>query len=791
MNPTLDAALRSWPFDPWLLAALSITAGIYVRGWLSLRRRDPRRWQPAKLAAFSSGLAAIYLALASPIEPFSAFLLSAHMLQHLLLMMVAAPLVWLGAPLVPLLRGLPRPIRAVWIAPLFRSRPIRLALARLTNPAAALSLFVAATWLWHLPAAYDLALRSSGRHYLQHACFFATSLLFWYPVVRPYPDRSRRSDWLMLPYLLAADLQNTLLSALLTFSARPLYPYYSRIPRLSGVSVEEDQAIAGVIMWVVGSLAYLAPLVWIGIRLLYDDRTYATPHVPAPIQPDPLSSPRSNLAPFDLLRLPVIGRFLKSPRARLALQLPLSVMAILIIFDGLLGPQVGAMNLAGVLPWIHWRGLVVLGLLVVGNVFCMACPFMLPRTLARRLLPAGWHWPRWLRNKWLAVLLLGLFFWAYEAFSLWDSPRWTAWIAVGYFVAALAIDGLFRGAAFCKYVCPIGQFNFVQSLVSPFEVKVRDQDVCTTCRTKECIRGSDEIPGCELKLYQPRKAGNLDCTFCLDCVHSCPHENVGILAVTPGRELWRNSVRSGIGRFSRRADVAALVLVLVFGAFANAAGMVGPVVDWEERLRSSLGLHSTIALTTAFYLFALVVAPLALVGSAAMISRRWGQPGESWLETATRWTFALVPLGFAMWLAHYFFHFATSFETIVPTTQRFAADLGWTALGEPLWTCCCCGPVSDWLPHLQILFLDVGLLLSLYVGYRIALRAAGAGPKGNPGLPPAHRGFGFASSPGHPDWLGALKAFVPWSLVMLLLFAAGVWIVLQPMQMRGMLPTSG
>ncbi|HEV2968788.1 MAG TPA: hypothetical protein VGY55_02290, partial [Pirellulales bacterium] len=442
--------------------------------------------------------------------------------------------------------------------------------------------------------------------------------------------------------------------------------------------------------------------------------------------------------------------------------------------------------------------LVVLGLLVAGNVFCMACPFMMPRTLARRFLPAGWSWPRRLRNKWLAVLLLGLFFWAYEAFSLWDSPRWTAWIAVGYFVAALAIDGLFRGAAFCKYVCPIGQFNFVQSLVSPFEVKVRDPDVCASCRTKECIRGSDEIPGCELKLYQPRKAGNLDCTFCLDCIHSCPHENVGILAVTPGGELWRSAVRSGIGRFNRRVDVAALVLVLVFGAFANAAGMVGPVVDWEERLRSLLGLHSMVPLTTGFYLVALVLAPLALVGGAAMISRRWGQSSESWLETSTRWSYALVPLGFAMWLAHYCFHFVTSFETIVPTTQRFAGDLGWTALGDPLWTCSCCGPVSDWLPRLQILFLDVGLLLSLYVGYRIALRVAnksrrqGVAGAGDAAEAPAgpRTGDSLRFSPGHPDLSGALKAFIPWSLVMFLLFAAGVWIVLQPMQMRGMMPIS-
>src|SRR5262249_4712951 len=171
-------------------------------------------------------------------------------------------------------------------------------------------------------------------------------------------------------------------------------------------------------------------------------------------------------AGFDLLRVPLLGRFLKWRHARLCLQLPLLLLAVAVIHYGFSGPAVGPVNLAGVLPWVHWRGLLILGLLVAGNVFCLACPFMLPRAIARRFLPRGRTWPRWLRSKWLAIVLLVVFLWAYEAFSLWDSPWWTAWIIVGYFAAALIIDGLFRGAAFCKYVCPIGQFNFVQSLAS-------------------------------------------------------------------------------------------------------------------------------------------------------------------------------------------------------------------------------------------------------------------------------------------------------------------------------------
>ena len=247
--------------------------------------------------------------------------------------------------------------------------------------------------------------------------------------------------------------------------------------------------------------------------------------------------------------------------------------------------------------------------------------------------------------------------WAYEAFALWDSPWLTAWIVLAYFAAAFVIDGFFRGASFCKYVCPIGQFNFVQSLISPVEIKVRDSVVCASCQTKDCIRGRDDIPGCELHLYQPRKSSNMDCTFCLDCIHACPHDNIGILAVTPGKELWHDSIRSGIGRFGKRPDLAALVVVLAFGAFVNAAGMVGPVLEWRDQLASLLRQRSPLLVTSLSYVFGLVVLPVLLVGTSAALCRWFGKLEASRLEVATRFSYALVPLGFSMWLAHYSYHF--------------------------------------------------------------------------------------------------------------------------------------
>ncbi|HLJ93757.1 MAG TPA: cytochrome c oxidase assembly protein [Gemmataceae bacterium] len=762
MNSTFDAFLRSWPSAPWVLLGLLLAAAVYLRGWLRLHARDPRRWPASKLVTFLLGLAALFVALASPLEPFAALLLQVHMAQHLLLMMVAPPLLWLGAPLFPLLRGLPGPIRTVWVAPLFRSSVLRRCFRTVAHPAPAWLLFTATTWFWHLPPIYDLALGFDGWHVLQHGCFLGAALAFWYPVIRPFPSRPQWSPWLLVPYLILADVQNTILSAVFTFSDRPLYSYYADRPQLGSLSPLEDQAAAGVLMWVPGSIAFLVPLFWIGIQLLYGERSHRKPHSAIPCPPHfdgRISLPVFSEQP-DVLRLPLVGRLLRWRFARLAFQLPLTVIAMLMIYDGLRGPQVSPMNLAGVLPWIHWRGFLILSLLALGNVFCLACPFLVPRTLARRWLPQGRSWPRWLRSKWLAVLLLAGFVWAYEALSLWDSPWWTAWIALGYFVAVFVIDGFFRGAAFCKYLCPIGQFNFVQSLMSPLEVAVRDPRICTACRTKDCIRGRDGVPGCELNLFPPRKASNMDCTFCLDCIHACPHDNLGIQTKAPGRELWHDSLRSGIGRFSKRPDLAALIVVLVFGAFTNAAGMVAPVGEWQHELASLLHLGSPALVTSAFYGVGLVVLPTLLVGTAAVLSRWLGQSVESARGLATRFAYALVPIGFGMWLAHYSFHLLGSFESAIPAVQRFAGDLGLATVGDPEWRCACSRPIGDWLTHLEMLALDLGLLFSLYAGYQIARRES-------------------------EQIAHALKGFAPWALLIVLLFAAGVWIVLQPMQMRG------
>jgi cytochrome c oxidase assembly factor CtaG len=228
----------------------------------------PQRFGVRHLGSFQLGLGMLVLALASPLEALAAVVLQAHMAQHLVLMIVAPSLLVYGAPTLPLLRGLPHVVLKRGLGSLLASTVWRRLARLLTHPGLGWLAFVVATVAWHVPALYELALHSHVWHHVQHLCFLSTGLLFWWPVLQPWPSRPRWPRWALIPYLLLADLQNTAVAAALVFSERLLYPTYRTVPRLWGLSALDDQAAAGVLMWVPGSLAYLVPMGVLVMQLL-------------------------------------------------------------------------------------------------------------------------------------------------------------------------------------------------------------------------------------------------------------------------------------------------------------------------------------------------------------------------------------------------------------------------------------------------------------------------------------------------------------------------------------------
>lgn len=455
----------------------------------------------------------------------------------------------------------------------------------------------------------------------------------------------------------------------------------------------------------------------------------------------------------DLLRAPVIGALLRRRGARLAMRAAMLLLAVGVVVHGLTGSPLAPKNLATVLTWVHFRGALVVLLLLAGNVFCGVCPFVLARDAARRFRRPTLLWPRALRNKWPGVLLLVAFLFCYELFDLWGSPFWTAMLVVFYFAAVLAVDGLFQHASFCKYVCPIGQFNFVAATASPLEVKVRDVAACDSCATRDCIKGTPAgAPhprrGCELALFLPRKVGNLDCTFCLDCVDACPKDNVGVVLRMPGEELLDRRNRSGLGRLHKRPDLAALATLFTFGALLNAFAMVSPVYAVEAWLARVLAVRVEWPVLGLLFTLALVVEPVVLLTVAAAWTRRSAGLKERLVSIVLRHAFALVPLGFGIWLSHYLFHFLTGFLTFVPVVQ----SLG---LGEPDWTLG--GLSKEAVYPLEVGFIALGLLVSLAVAWRFAAEDRPERP-----------------APG----------FLPWATLCVLLGATALWLLYQPMEMR-------
>jgi polyferredoxin len=457
----------------------------------------------------------------------------------------------------------------------------------------------------------------------------------------------------------------------------------------------------------------------------------------------------------DLLRLPLIGAVLRHRHGRLFFQTLFFGGALVLVIDGFTGDQFAPFNLATIIPWVHMRGALVIALLLAGNLFCMACPFALPRTLAKRLSVRGRRFPRALRGKWIAIATLILLFFTYEWLNFWSSPLLTAWLIVAYFAAAFIMEALFSESAFCKYVCPLGAFNFTYAAVAPTQIGVHDPQVCRTCVGKECLNGSyapanviliDRIgtdgapeaththtpqgtPGCGTLLFAPQITGNSDCTLCLDCARACPHQNVGWFTRTPGAEITRPEAAP------RRWDAALLIVVLAALGLVNAFGMVPPVYPLIQAIGEATGLARLgvpdrviegVALAVVFAVGIGAVVLLTLL--AAGLARRAGGQHEPLRAVYGAFAPALIPVSFGVWGAHYAFHFLIAF---------FDVEL---------------------IGLVQMLALLGGFVGSLWAAQAIAARRYGR---------------------------RAPLALLPWAGVVLAIMLCAYWLFTLPMEMRG------
>jgi putative membrane protein len=263
---------RAWNLDPFLLGMMVVAIWVYARGIAAIRRRAANgrgvaRW---RIAAFGAGMATLAVALISPLDALSGALFSAHMVQHLLLTIVAAPLLALAAPIAPALWAMP----AGWRSPAIRALR-QLDRSRATLPIAAAALFAGALWLWHMPRFYEAALANTAWHAAEHAAFMFTAMLLWWVVVRP----GRRERGAVVLALFFTMIQSGGLGALLTFSGEAWYPAHAIAAPAFGLTALQDQQLAGTIMWVPMGVAWLAAALW----ALADGLRMPGPAAPVPV----------------------------------------------------------------------------------------------------------------------------------------------------------------------------------------------------------------------------------------------------------------------------------------------------------------------------------------------------------------------------------------------------------------------------------------------------------------------------------------------------------------------------
>ena len=249
----MPSPLTSWSLDPLQLAPIALVGLFYARRVRRLRRRgvDVPRW---RTALFATGVGLLVLALASPIEAIGQEeLFTFHMVQHVLIGDLA-PLALLAGLTGPILR----PVLAL---------PLVERLRVLAHPLVAFPLWALNLALWHLPVAYQGALRHDSVHALEHLCFFAAGVLMWAPVLETLPAPAWFGSGAKMGYVAAVRLYETAIANVFLWAGAVLYPYYARGEELWGVSPEGDQALAGAVMMIVGSLVTMAALAWLFLRL--------------------------------------------------------------------------------------------------------------------------------------------------------------------------------------------------------------------------------------------------------------------------------------------------------------------------------------------------------------------------------------------------------------------------------------------------------------------------------------------------------------------------------------------
>ncbi|MBI4461151.1 MAG: 4Fe-4S binding protein [Acidobacteria bacterium] len=409
----------------------------------------------------------------------------------------------------------------------------------------------------------------------------------------------------------------------------------------------------------------LATLVFAGAGLFFARRSLTA-------APAEKTSGRWRLAGANVLDWPVIGKLLRWRHFNTLLTAPTLGIFLFIIATGLFAQQ-DTSNPAILLTWILWWPAVIFSFLLLGRIWCTACPFGYMGDVAQKIFCLQKKVPKIFRNMWWQ---LGLFLALTWATTMWALDRWpwgTAWLALSITLGAIAFGFLFEKRAFCRYVCPVGGIFGLYSMTAPVRIGVKDKRICQEeCRTKNCFKA------CAWWEFAPTMERNLECNLCLDCVRACPHDNIVLRAQPTAADLaefrpHRRSLDEGI-------TVAAVLGV----SLLQTAVMLNAWTGWEARIGALLGLSPGPFLYTLIFLTLGVVFPTLLFGIVAYLSSPGEQRRSDVFSALRIYAYAFLPLGLALHAAHNFHHLLGEGEAMVLGVRKALADYsGWEFLAPP------------------------------------------------------------------------------------------------------------
>ena len=417
---------------------------------------------------------------------------------------------------------------------------------------------------------------------------------------------------------------------------------------------------------------------------------------------------------IDILRLPVIGTLLKWRWLQPLVEVPMLLVFILAIIVGIWGTQEPSQNFATMLIWVYWWSLVILTFVLVGRIWCFFCPLgAVGEWLNRRVGTLNRKWPKALRNLWPAhiffITLTGLDM----VFGIDTMPNMTGYFLLSLMIMSIGLAIIFEKRSFCRYVCPIGGMCGIYSMTSSVEVRAKSRGRCESCTTKECIRGTDKSYACPWFEYPGEMDRNNYCTMCLECVRSCPHDNVGLSVRPAGQDLWRTN--------KRVFDEVILAVAMVGVMASHTIATTQPFNDWVTTIETEQGIAPWMTITFV-YILSIVLANLAYLGVSALGSRGASTKDRP-LDTLTifKWTgYATIPLALAMFLARNILFLNIWGTAIMDVIANMANPPGWPLGSGPVEAQYLFPDSTIWWLRMAIIL--IGFVFSAYAGYRLSLR---------------------------------------------------------------------